>query len=885
MTFHRIRAVAVRELAASAASPTAWVFLIIFLVLAGFCAFVAGNVFASGQADISPFFDWLPYLFLLIVPALAMPMWAEERRVGVFELTLSFPASIAELVIGKFAAGFILLAAALLLTFSIPLTAWVLGSPDTGAILCGYAGALLLGSVYLAMSSFCSALSRSQTASFLLSVFLCGIFLFMGLPSLLEMAPGWMPDRLAALIASCAFLPNFQGYQKGLIDSAEVIYALSLTGFFLALTVFVLEFGSSGFVTLTAPGAFNDSALRRALKSLAKKTAYILVLTVALNIIAGTWRARVDVSSDRAYSISEAAARIAADPGVPVTLRFYASLSNPAMPAQLKKYAERVRWLLEEFAAASNGKVSLVVIDPEQDSIDEEAAMMDAILPRQTAAGDRLFLGLSATRADRVAAIPYLAPEQEPLLEYEIARIVLAAAAEERPVIGVISPFKVLGVQQDMAKVRQSAGDAPVRMEPAWYSMTELKRSFELRELPADTPEIPADVKALLLINPVGLAPRALYAIDQYLLRGGRAAVFLDPRSFYAALKSRTDYTLLDKIESDLQPLLPAWGVAYKPSMMIADMLSAYRKTLPDRMITNPMALNLAPARINRTNPLFANLNAISMYFTGFFHVLPREGVEYETLLTSSKESQPVSSLLGNRPELVLRNFKPANEEYPLALRISGKLASAYPDGAPDRSALPAGYKHLLKGVRDAEIYLFSDSDMLFNDVCVTAYSDAFGQKSWRRANDNVAMLQNVMESLSGSRQLSGIRNRVPMSRPLTKINKLKADAELKYKNRILELERDFAQAQARLNALKRAEEAEPNSAEAAARRKETQSFQIKVAAARRELKEMRANLKNDLDQLDTRIKILNIVVVPAVLALFGVAWSVIRLSRGHRKK
>lgn len=885
MTFHRIRAVAARELASSAASPTAWVFLIIFLVLAGFCAFVAGNVFASGQADISPFFDWLPYLFLLIVPALAMPMWAEERRIGVFELTLSFPASIAELVVGKFAAGFLLLATALLLTFSIPLTAWVLGSPDTGAILCGYAGALLLGSVYLAMSSFCSALSRSQTASFLLSVFLCGIFLFMGLPSLLEMASGWMPDRLSALIASCAFLPNFQGYQKGLIDSAEVIYALTLTGFFLALTVFVLEFGSSGFVALTAPGAFTDSALRRALKDLAKKTAYVLVLTISLNIIAGTWRMRVDVSSDRAYSISEGASRIAADPGVPVTLRFYASLSNPAMPAQLKKYAERVRWLLEEFAASSNGKVSLVVIDPEQDSIDEEAAMMDAILPRQTAAGDRLFLGLSATRADRVAAIPYLAPEQEPLLEYEIARIVLAAATEERPVVGVISPFKVLGVQPDMAKIRQSAGDAPVRMEPAWYSMTELKRSFELRELPADIPEIPADVKTLLLINPVGLAPRALYAIDQYLLRGGHAAVFLDPRSFYAALKSRTDYTLLDKIESDLQPLLPAWGVAYKPSMMVADMLSAYRKTLPDRMITNPMALNLAPARISRTNPLFANLNAISMYFTGFFHVLPREGVEYETLLTSSKESQLVSSLLGNRPELVLRNFKPADEEYPLALRISGKLTSAFPGGAPDRSALPAGYKHLPIGTRDAEIYLFSDSDMLFNDVCVTAYTDTFGQKAWRRANDNVAMLQNVMESLGGSRQLSGIRNRVPMSRPLTKINRLKADAELKYKNRILELERDFAQAQARLNALKRAEEADPDSADAAARRKETQSFQIKVAAARRELKEMRANLKSDLDRLDTRIRILNIVVVPAALALIGVAWSVIRLSRGRRKK
>ena len=416
-----------------------------------------------------------------------------------------------------------------------------------------------------------------------------------------------------------------------------------------------------------------------------------------------------------------------------------------------------------------------------------EAAMMDSILPRQTAAGDRLFLGVSATRADSVAAIPFLAPEQEALLEYEIARIVLSAVSEERPAVGVISPLKVLGVKTDLSRIRQSPSSAPVRMEPAWYTMSELSRNYDLRELAEDVPAIPADIKALLIINPVKLSPRTLYAIDQFLLRGGKAAVFLDPRSFYAALKSRTDYSLLDKLESDLQPLLPAWGIAWNPAMMVADMVSAYRKTLPDRMVTNPMALNLAPARITRANPLFANLNEISMYFTGFFHIVPREGVEYETLLTSSPESQIVSSLLGNRPELVIKNFKSADREYPLAVRLRGRLNTAYPGGAPDRSALPAGHAHLAKGVREAEIYLFSDSDMLFNDVCVTAYSDAFGTRSYRRSNDNVAMLQNVMESLTGSRMLASIRNRVPMSRPLTKINTLKAEAELKYKNRILE--------------------------------------------------------------------------------------------------
>ncbi len=885
MRNRRIGAVALRELAASAASPAAWVFLIIFLVLTGFCAFVAGNVFASGQADISPFFDWLPYLFLLIVPALAMPMWSEERRVGVFELTLSFPASLWELVIGKYLAGMALLAIALLMTFSIPLTAWILGEPDTGAILCGYLGALLLGSVYLAISTFCSALSRSQTASFLLSVFVCGIFLFAGVPSLLAMGEAWLPEWLIASIASGAFLPNFQGWQKGLIDSAEVVYALSLTGLFLSLTCFVLEYVSSGFVTLTAPGAFSDPALRRALKNLAGKSVYVLVLTLCLNVIAGTWKTRVDVSSDRAYSISPAAERIAADPGMPVTLRLYASFSNPAMPESLRKYAERVRWLLEEFVAASKGKLSLVVIDPAQDSIDEEAAMMDSILPRQTAAGDRLFLGLSATRADSVAAIPFLLPEQETQLEYDVARIVLSAASDERPVIGVISPFKVLGVRPDLTRLRQTAADGPVRMEPAWYSMSELARNYELRELPADVPVIPPEIKALLLINPVDLSPRALYAVDQYLLRGGRAAIFLDPRSFYAVLKSRSDYSLLEKTESNLQPLLPAWGIVWNPAMMVADMVSAYRKTLPDRMVTNPTALNLAPARISRTNPLFANLNAISMYFCGVFHVSPREGVKYETLLASSKESQIVSSLLGNRPELVIKNFKPSGVEYPLAVRVTGRLPSAFPAGAPDRSAIPAGQAHLVRGTRDADVYLFSDSDMLFNDVCVTGYNDAFGQRAYRRSNDNVAMLQNVMESLTGSRMLATIRNRVPMSRPLTRINALKADAELRYKNRILELERDFSRAQARLNALKRAAEADPGGPGAAERRSEMRSFQLKVAAARRELKEMRSNLKNDLDRLDTRIKILNIVVVPAILALIGILWSVIRLSTGRRKK
>lgn len=881
--FHRIKAVALRELFSSAASPTAWIFLIIFLVLSGFCSFVAGNIFGSGQADITPFFDWLPYLFLLIVPALAMPMWSEERRVGVFELSLSFPATLFELVLGKFIAGLVLLAVALLLTFSIPLTAVILGSPDTGAILCGYFGALLLGSVYLAMASFCSAISRSQTASFLLSILLCGIFVFMGVPQLQNAASAWLPDWLLSTLAACTFLQNYQGFQKGLLDSGEIVYCLTLTGFFLALTCFTLQLAASGCGHITAPGAFSDKFMRRSVFVFCGKLLYAFVLLAALNIIAGTWPRKQDISSDRAYSISPASAKIAANPGAPVTLRFYASISNPAMPQPLKKYAERVKWLLEEFAAASKGKITLITVDPEQDSLDEEAAMMDGITPLQTSAGDRFFLGLSATHADAVSSVPFLSPQQESLLEYEIARITLNVASESKPVIGVISPFAVMGVTPDFARLRQT-DMTTVKMERPWYSMSELAKDYEIRTLAADVPVIPSEIKALLIINPVELNPKALYAIDQYVLNGGRAAVFLDPRSFYAALKSKTDYSLLNKLESDMKPLIAAWGVSYNPSMMVADMVTAYRKTLPDRMITNPMALNLTPEQISRKNPLFANLNAVSMYFTGFFSVIPVDGIQYETLLTTSKESQVISSLLGNRPELVIKNFKRSETEYPLALRLSGKLPTAYPDGPPDRTVIPAGTRHLDRGTMNAEIFLFGDSDMLFNDVCVTPYTDALGQRSYKRANDNVSMLQNVMERLTGSRDLASIRSRVPMSRPLTKVNEMKAKAELKYKNRILELERDFSEAKANLDYLKRLEAAEGRNMNTPQRQAEMRSFQLKVSAAKRELKEMRASLKLDLDRLDTWIKIINIVLVPALVALCGVVWSIIRLSRGRRK-
>lgn len=211
-SLRKIRAVWQREFLAEAASPTAWVFLVIFLELSAFLTFIMSGLFSYGQADLSPFFEWFPWLFLFIIPALGMPLWSEERKTGSFELSLSFPVTLWELALGKFLAGMTLLLIALLLTVSVPLTALYLGRPDPGAIVCGYFGALLLGAVYLAVSCFCSALSKSQTASFLFSLVICAVFMTIGLPVVLDMGLLFLPEWLVSVFPiwrSCLIIRRF----------------------------------------------------------------------------------------------------------------------------------------------------------------------------------------------------------------------------------------------------------------------------------------------------------------------------------------------------------------------------------------------------------------------------------------------------------------------------------------------------------------------------------------------------------------------------------------------------------------------------------------------------------------------------------------------------
>ncbi|HZX52781.1 ABC transporter permease subunit [Pseudomonas sp. XK-1] len=230
-----------RELASYFATPLAYVFILIFLVLSGVFTFYLGGFFESGQANLSAFFNFHPWLYLFLVPAIAMRLWAEERKSGTIELLMTLPITRFDAVTGKFLAAWAFAGLALLLTFPMIITVNYLGEPDNGAILTGYIGSWLLAGAYLAIGSCMSALAKNQVIAFILAVSVCFLFIVSGFPMVLDGFSGWAPQWLIDAVASLSFLTRFDAISKGVIDLRDLLYFLTLIAAWLAATAVVID--------------------------------------------------------------------------------------------------------------------------------------------------------------------------------------------------------------------------------------------------------------------------------------------------------------------------------------------------------------------------------------------------------------------------------------------------------------------------------------------------------------------------------------------------------------------------------------------------------------------------------------------------------------------
>lgn len=854
----RIFAVARREASAALASPAAWVFLILFLVMSGLCTFVVSDLLSSGQADLSGFFNWMPWLFLFLVPALGMPFWSEERRTGTFDLTLSYPVTISELVAGKYLAGMLLLTAALLFTLSTPLTVYRLGSPDTGAVLCGYFGALMIGSAFLSVTSFCSALTKSQTASFLLSLMLCGTLVFTGWDRIAVLIRQYLPGPAADCIAAISIIPHYQAFQRGLLDTGEIVYCLAITLLFLFCTGSALAFSAGGNPGLLTPGALSDGKTWKALGRLAGGILAAFYCFFCILYASGAFRARIDCTSDRAYSLSGLSRNLVRTLSDKVSIRFYLSSESIDMPGAYRQYGERVRWLLSELARESNGKIELSVISPETDIRGEEIALLDGIRPVRSQTGETFYLGLAVSRGAEDEVIPFLFPQEESFLEYNVLQKIRNVTVQRRKLVGLMSEFPLLG--------RMPEPQHGISAFPAWHIFREVSGDYRFAEIPLDAPSIPENVDVLLIVHPVSMGKRGENAVRQYLANGGRAVIFLDPRSSFAEASARKDYSMMNKIRSDLPGLLSEWGFTFDPEQMAADLVFKLDRIGPLGVRqTVPSALRITREGIAREPDCTARLNSIWMNYAGVPELTdPRPGLTYEILLQTSKKActVPVSA----RQEKVFAEFR--NEErdpLPLAWHISGTFPG---------EKVPANGEPRKEG----EVWLFLDTDMLFHDACVIQTQDDFGQRLLLRCSDNITLFQNILESAARLDSLAELRSRVPMNRPMRAIREAREKAELQFRDSLLTLMRDYEKESRRVDTIRRTMLANPGRVQLTpVQEKLLLTHARREAEFKREIKEFRARLKTELDAISADARWLNIVVMPAAAALLGLIWGVFR--------
>lgn len=620
----------------------------------------------------------------------------------------------------------------------------------------------------------------------------------------------------------------------------------------------------------------------------------VFLILLAVNAISGAVKVRMDLTEEKLYTLSEGTRRVLAKIDTPVRINFYCTQSENEMPVFLKNYARRAEDLLGEYRQASGGKIAVQKFDPKPDTEAEDSARLDGVEGRSLNQGglinleNNLYLGLAVTCLDTKEAIPFLDPSREKLLEYDVTRAISKVITESRKEIGVMSGLPVFGQANPNPMMGGGQG------APPWVFIQELKRDFEVREVPTTVERIDDDLNVLVLIHPTNLNDQALYALDQFVLRGGKLVAFLDPLSIADSRNAMNMQMMMQRQGSTLGKLLKTWGLDFDISKVLADRIYLSQISRGNQPADEPTWLTLSGEAINADDIVTGDIDRLLIPTAGAFTGTPAEGLTQTVLLKSSQNSDLMDRTMIQFGANVNNDFNASGTEHSLALRLTGKFKTAFPDGAPGAGAPDAADEEktgeseagsLKESAADGVVVLIGDSDMVFDQFCVRV-QNFFGQQLISPIFGNLAFAQNVIEQLVGDNDLIAVRSRAVKSRPFTVVRDMQAAAEEHYTARIRQLQEDARSAESRISELTRSAGKEgdqrfilPPEAE-----QEIQNLQARVADANKELRKVRRDLRKDVDSLETRLKWINIAGMPLVVTFVGLGLAMVKRKKTAAK-
>jgi ABC-type uncharacterized transport system involved in gliding motility auxiliary subunit len=597
--------------------------------------------------------------------------------------------------------------------------------------------------------------------------------------------------------------------------------------------------------------------------------AALLLLLVAFNYLASTASARVDLTEGKLYTLSPGTKKILRSLQTPVKLKLYLS-QGEAVPVPLRSFAQRVEDVIREFAVASNGKLNIERYNPRPDSEEEDAAQLDGIEPQQLMSGEQFYLGVAVSQLDRKQALGAISPQRERLLEYDLIRAIARVGSTERPKIGLMAGLPVLG-EKFNPFTRQSS-------EP-WVLANELKREFEVKEVPMNVKEIDKDIAVLLLIHPRD-NPQLEYALDQFVLRGGKLIAFVDPYAYFDQAPTMPGVPPQPS-SSTLPTLFKAWGLEMDPGKVVSDVVfgsgGGARYT--------PTVLSLNRTAMSRDDIVTSSIETLLYAFGGALQAKDVEGLRVTELLKSSPDSMLVDNANATKSgDEATRSFKPSGKAMPLAVRVTGKFKTAFPDGLKVDDKPVANTPALRESSAENAVIVVADVDMLADGAAVDI-QDVFGRKVVVPSNGNLALALGMVEQFAAGDELISLRSRTAAFRPLTVVRELEAEAQKQYFGRIQSLEDELQKTTAKLQELQKAQggpggkSAQILSPE---QQLELERFRKTVAETRLALKEVRKNLRQDAEGLVFWTKVANIALMPLLVALAGLAFALYRRGRAR---
>ncbi len=623
------------------------------------------------------------------------------------------------------------------------------------------------------------------------------------------------------------------------------------------------------------------------------KTVAIVLLLIGLvlvNYLATSIPLRLDATAESIYTLSAGTKKMLGKIEEPVSIDLYFTKDAGSLPIAYKNYAVRVQEMLRQYVRASRGKLTLNIVNPRADTPEEEKATASGLQPQVAQqGGEPFFFGLIVTQADQQKSIPAFAPQREQFLEYDLSKLVYSVQQLDKRKLGLLTSLPLQGTNPQQMQMMMMMRQQP---QPSQMIIGELEQSFKIITVEATATELPADLDALLIAHPQNVSPKLQFAIDQFLLGGKPVFLAVDPSSQHFKRQSNPQQQMMGQspqnVSSDLPTLLNAYGIQYDPQKVVGDLDNATQvQTGGGGVARYPIWLSLrGKEAFNQKSLPTAQLNSAMFIESG--SIAKKEGstLTFTPLVETSAQAGDIASMMLQfaQPDDVAKQIIPSGKKTIAAL-VTGKFKSAFPDGAPKDEPKPDGptkkddaQKEAPKPAADSlkesktnsTLFVIADTDWLFDDYSVRKIN-FFGQTAAEPFNDNLAFAANTVEFLGGSQDLISIRGKGSSVREFNVVRQMEASAQKQYQSKLAELDGQLADVQKKLSELQ-GKKGEGNRLVATPEMaKAIESFQKEQAKFRGQRREIRLKLREDIDRLENRLLVINLLATPLLVGVFGV--------------